>query len=211
MGILKRKVPEIVNSNNLIVLLLILFNFFQIYRTTKFKKQVLELSEKSILYKRLVWVEEFEWILSGKKLNNFVLFGIKNGTLSLEGPMVLFFIHHKSCLNCIRDEILEINHFIKQNNLFRSVGILLFSRGQNSIDSLNFLNGVVSAKPIFPIYFCYDTTAIVEDVRLEESIILFINEKREIILAYIPEPNNVLKRKNFYRIINYFYNQEISR
>jgi hypothetical protein len=211
MGILKRKVPEIVNSNNLIVLLLILFNFFQIYRATKFKKQVLELSEKSILYKRLVWVEEFEWILSGKKLNNFVLFGIKNGTLSLEGPMVLFFIHHKSCLNCIRDEILEINHFIKQNNLFRSVGILLFSRGQNSIDSLNFLNGVVSAKPIFPIYFCYDTTAIVEDVRLEESIILFINEKREIILAYIPEPNNVLKRKNFYRIINYFYNQEISR
>jgi hypothetical protein len=63
MGILKRKVPEIVNSNNLIVLLLVLFNFFQIYRATKFKNQVLELSEKSILYKRLVWVEEFEWIL----------------------------------------------------------------------------------------------------------------------------------------------------
>jgi hypothetical protein len=53
----------------------------------------------------------------------------------------------------------------------------LFSRGQNSVDSLNFLNGVVSAKPISPIYFCYDTTAIVEDVRLEESITLFIDEK----------------------------------
>lgn len=194
-----------INLANLVVFFLILINFYQIYRTNRFSKQVIDLRENLNLYKLQVKIQELEFKISENKFYRLRVFDPKvSSEIDLflnNAPAVLFFINYKSCLNCLIEEIFEINSLVNKYHSFKFIGIAILPK--SPVDSLNFISNLNKFKPNFPIYF-YRDSLYLASINLGVSIILFINESGETILSYIPEPNNDLKRKIFYRSLSYF-------
>lgn len=160
---------------------------------------------KGKILKGLFESEEVEWSLSGKKLINLRLAEIEGSRetdlyseIEKSKRVIIMFMAQESCLNCIRDEIDELNQISNLRNS-KILGIVMVK--SSGLDSAVFVDNIKRMDSKFPIFIDLDKKSFVNDVF--RTCVMVTDENKEIFLAYLPLPGNKIKRESFYKLLRY--------
>jgi len=191
----------------LIIFLLILLNIFQVIRNLVLVKQIDKAIEVNKILEGLFENNEMEWEFSGKKLDNLRLVEIKSlreTSLYSEAQrserVIVMFISQESCLNCIRDEIDELNSISNLENS-KILGIVMVKGF--GLDSAVFVDNIKRISSKFPIFILLDKNFFIYDIF--RTCIVVVNENKEIFLTYIPVPGDKTKRYSFYKLLKHLF------
>lgn len=184
---------------------LVLFNLFQVVSNSRLRKSLDMLQAAMHAQEYDFAVHRIQQSLVGGVLRDVNLETRYKGEQFSVSQIVqktklsiLFLFSSTDCANCVRAEVDELNKLPARVPAKQAqVAGIGFSE---TVDS-TFLFYSFGVKPLFPVYRSKADSLVISSSRQPTPLVLLVDNRGEILAAYVAEALNAAKREKFYKFI----------